>query len=723
MVSPRSEALRAAKYKVIATDRSWHGPVSELARLLSTRFGLDQSEVRQALVGNGEVTVATDIGEEDADLLRDVLARMGITAVLEQLEAQPPAAQEHHNPLANNRPQSHVATLLDARGHSQTKPSQPASPAVRSTMLNWAHREAALKQDAVPGRKPPVEAPEPNAEPKEKGISLGAGPLALRGQEVQVSGPTPLKAIPVIGPTVGGAKGLARPNNHDTIITPEPFPVLPRHASKTQPEAAPAPEPPASSRTRPEPHDTSMVNNPSTDWETFLASSSRTEDPLSPEAAAKATAGDGAQAWVMDAVPKAQSPDAWASVLGGAPPAPVRSNQPEEAEPGEHTNRWEITFTDAAPTGAGESEPEDLFATPSLSAEELERIGQEANTPKHAPQRRPAEMNVDETHRDSPLLMKDFAVAVNGGAVSSGAKTPFPATPALPKKPSAKPAPFQPPSVTPEPASAAPVLTNASKASAHSPRTAGLLSTFIPGAGQVYNGQLTKGIIYGCASILIVPWVLGIRDAVQTARSISEGLQRGKNTGQSRTVALYGLAWWPLFGLALFGIFNLVQLAIPPSTDQPEPMDAATLKEATITARGEGIVAFERALYRATRAQNTAAEVRRTAHDPNPGEPGYGLSLAQRQRMARRSVSKAQGACSRKDYLLCKRFAQEAIQLSPTVRGAFHELVRAQENLGQQFEPIPLKNNKDDGDTPSKPQDPIPDEPVAPIDPPDPKDP
>ena len=214
MVSPRSEALRAAKYKVIATDRSWHGPVSELARLLSTRFGLDQSEVRQALVGNGEVTVATDIGEEDADLLRDVLARMGITAVLETLEAQPPAAQDHHNPLANNRPQSHVATLLDARGHSQTKPIQPASPAARSTMLNWAHREAALKQDAVPGRKPPAEAPNPKAEPKEKGISLGAGPLALRGQEVQASGPTPLKAIPIwLADKTGALAGKSKGNS------------------------------------------------------------------------------------------------------------------------------------------------------------------------------------------------------------------------------------------------------------------------------------------------------------------------------------------------------------------------------------------------------------------------------------------------------------------------------------------------------------------------------
>jgi len=49
-------------------------------------------------------------------------------------------------------------------------------------------------------------------------------------------------------------------------------------------------------------------------------------------------------------------------------------------------------------------------------------------------------------------------------------------------------------------------------------RTAGLLSLFLPGAGQVFNGQFLRGLCIFATSWLIVPWLFGVIDAYGTAR-------------------------------------------------------------------------------------------------------------------------------------------------------------------------------------------------------------
>jgi TM2 domain-containing membrane protein YozV len=66
---------------------------------------------------------------------------------------------------------------------------------------------------------------------------------------------------------------------------------------------------------------------------------------------------------------------------------------------------------------------------------------------------------------------------------------------------------------------------------AKNPTVAGLLSFFIPGAGQIYNGQIAKGllifllfclsIIIFCSSIII--WIIGIIDAVMIAQKLQRG--------------------------------------------------------------------------------------------------------------------------------------------------------------------------------------------------------
>lgn len=51
-----------------------------------------------------------------------------------------------------------------------------------------------------------------------------------------------------------------------------------------------------------------------------------------------------------------------------------------------------------------------------------------------------------------------------------------------------------------------------------SPKAAALLSLFLPGAGQVYNGQFLKGFLILATCWLIVPWGFGIIDAYRTAQ-------------------------------------------------------------------------------------------------------------------------------------------------------------------------------------------------------------
>ncbi|MFA5272317.1 MAG: hypothetical protein WC412_08310, partial [Candidatus Omnitrophota bacterium] len=57
----------------------------------------------------------------------------------------------------------------------------------------------------------------------------------------------------------------------------------------------------------------------------------------------------------------------------------------------------------------------------------------------------------------------------------------------------------------------------------HSSALAAILSFIIAGLGQVYNGQIWKGLLIFFTSWLIFPWIIGIFDAYFTAKKISEG--------------------------------------------------------------------------------------------------------------------------------------------------------------------------------------------------------
>ncbi|MCR4336439.1 MAG: TM2 domain-containing protein [Candidatus Omnitrophica bacterium] len=80
------------------------------------------------------------------------------------------------------------------------------------------------------------------------------------------------------------------------------------------------------------------------------------------------------------------------------------------------------------------------------------------------------------------------------------------------------------------------------------PFFAAILAFFIPGLGQIYNGQVGKGLCIFLTWWLILPWMYGIVDAYQTARRI----EQGKVVVNLSDFVLTGLV---VFLMILFGPF------------------------------------------------------------------------------------------------------------------------------------------------------------------------
>jgi TM2 domain-containing membrane protein YozV len=55
------------------------------------------------------------------------------------------------------------------------------------------------------------------------------------------------------------------------------------------------------------------------------------------------------------------------------------------------------------------------------------------------------------------------------------------------------------------------------------PWVAAISSLLLPGIGQVYNGQVSKGIIIFLSCWLIIPWIYGVVDAFITAKKVNRG--------------------------------------------------------------------------------------------------------------------------------------------------------------------------------------------------------
>jgi TM2 domain-containing membrane protein YozV len=70
------------------------------------------------------------------------------------------------------------------------------------------------------------------------------------------------------------------------------------------------------------------------------------------------------------------------------------------------------------------------------------------------------------------------------------------------------------------------------------PATAQLLSCFIPGLGQLYNGQLGKALFFFLTWVLVLLWPVAIIDAFESATKINNeayAAEMSKARGQRKT--------------------------------------------------------------------------------------------------------------------------------------------------------------------------------------------
>lgn len=89
----------------------------------------------------------------------------------------------------------------------------------------------------------------------------------------------------------------------------------------------------------------------------------------------------------------------------------------------------------------------------------------------------------------------------------------------------------------------------------HSPALALILSFIISGLGQFYNGQPGKGVLIFLTSWLIIPWIIGLFDAYNTAKKIKEGKLSGKPKTGCLVAFIIGVM------VSMFAFFMLVMAA------------------------------------------------------------------------------------------------------------------------------------------------------------------
>ncbi len=98
------------------------------------------------------------------------------------------------------------------------------------------------------------------------------------------------------------------------------------------------------------------------------------------------------------------------------------------------------------------------------------------------------------------------------------------------------------------------------KKEARSPALAAILSFIIAGLGQIYNGQIGKGILIFFTSWLVIPWVIGIVDAYKIAVKINKGEILVKSRPGCLVAAIIGLV---VFIIGIATVVLLAAIAIP----------------------------------------------------------------------------------------------------------------------------------------------------------------
>lgn len=90
-----------------------------------------------------------------------------------------------------------------------------------------------------------------------------------------------------------------------------------------------------------------------------------------------------------------------------------------------------------------------------------------------------------------------------------------------------------------------------------SPWLAFLFALFVPGMGQVYNGDWQKGLVIFLTGWLVLPWIYGIVDAVTVADEIRNGVRESGTVPPGYLLLALKLGIIPFACLYFGGLFTL----------------------------------------------------------------------------------------------------------------------------------------------------------------------
>lgn len=88
---------------------------------------------------------------------------------------------------------------------------------------------------------------------------------------------------------------------------------------------------------------------------------------------------------------------------------------------------------------------------------------------------------------------------------------------------------------------------------------AAAFSLFLPGAGQVYNGDLGKAVAVFLLAPLILPWLWGVYDAATNADAIARGARDAATVPTGGVLLGLKIVWVPM--ALLYGLLSSFVLA------------------------------------------------------------------------------------------------------------------------------------------------------------------
>jgi hypothetical protein len=193
-----------------------------------------------------------------------------------------------------------------------------------------------------------------------------------------------------------------------------------------------------------------------------------------------------------------------------------------------------------------------------------------------------------------------------------------------------------------------PSETASAQGSGHSAVLAGVWSLVAPGAGQVYNGQSRRALMFALGAPLVVPWLWSVADAVFVGQRIADS-RRPPPPDSTVARLAHVAAFWGLLMLAL-----VVFPALRPAPAAPTSEGPVMLAPAPEPLR-----------------PNSAAPGPGTEPTPRPEiDEQPATDRAERQAQVDALLAMARSACADERFIECRRLATEALELDESSREA-----------------------------------------------------